>query len=582
MCGWNAGLLAPYFFPKFTTNEMGKWVPLSMMDRPFALAFFELQVGGSVTIRAGRQVGKSTTLVARQRMYADILSGFASLYIVPHTQYLNSYAERFRAMDKKFRFPIIDKDTYKQNKYFKEYPRGNTIRMIRTGESPDDARSLSADEDIFDESQHMDPEFEVVIDQTLKASKIAARYYAGTSLTTDTFLEAKYQEGSKGTWHVPTKNNAGGREWVNCGNAEEILECIKPEGLISPYDGTPLRVEDGEYVHEELDAHDRGLISFHTPQIIVPEFVNQIDKWYNEIYSFYKNKNLSQFLQEVMGIPQDDGHREISLEDLQNMCCLPDTQLGLEKKAQMNQYRYVVSGCDWGGSDYSIVNRTKVSFTVHVILGVTADRNIDILWMQQYSGMAYHDIARRIAEDHKRFHGNVLASDAGVGFTYNTFLREAGYIRPDKHIILRYTGPNTKLFSRGMDGSTMYNEYTLNKTESITSLFEAIKRVNEDGSPNPRVRCYAWMEAQKHLMEFLNVYRNLSETDGGAQRFTYRRHGSKADDTLHAINFAFVACRVLLGEPLIEDPHLKQQIHALLSSAYSAGPSGNPWAGISG
>jgi hypothetical protein len=130
----------------------------------------------------------------------------------------------------------------------------------------------------------------------------------------------------------------------------------------------------------------------------------------------------------------------------------------------------------------------------------------------------------------------------------------------------------------------MFNEYVVNKTESITALFEAIKRKKLDNeTPNPRVRCFAWKEAQPRLSEFLNVYRNLSETGGVAQKFQYLRSASKADDTLHAVNFAFVLARVMLGEPLIEDPQLKRQLSALLGvGGVVLTPDGNPWNGDQG
>ena len=45
---------------------------------------------------------------------------------------------------------------------------------------------------------------------------------------------------------------------------------------------------------------------------------------------------------------------------------------------------------------------------------------------------------------------------------------------------------------------------------------------------------------------------NESETTGDAS-FRYIRAGDKPDDTLHALNFAYVLGRIALGEPLIGD-----------------------------
>lgn len=727
MSDFNAGLLTPLYYPKFSESGM----PLSLMDRPFALPFFDIQVGGSITNRAGRQVGKcaagktkcqvlmdgspdpqtttaqelfelckasgisekgtlgkdvaeeitllsgkvkintptgwkdvwkafitvplpiwrmategdlflegapehivilddgeecmlqdllpgdvvrtvagnqtvtdcfevfrpdeqmydfevqgpehvyytegilshnSTTLVARQRIYMDMLRNFKSMYITTHTSYLKSYGNRFKAMEKMFAYPIKD-PTLRQNLYFKEYPFNNQVEMIRVFETADEARSRTCSELIIDEAQHFDPDFESVTDQCLKSSKIPARYYAGTSLTMDTFLEGKYQEGSKATWFIPSPN---GKDWIDCGDEDMIMKCIKPEGLVCPWTGKLLQVTDGEYVHADMHAYDCGLVSYHTPQIIVPEYANNVIKW-TEIFRDFKNYSRMRFLQEVMGIPQEEGSREISIQDLQDMCQSEEGPGALEAKAQRGYYKFVVSGCDWGGSDYNPVEKTKLSFTAHVVIGVTPDSNIDILHMKKYAGMDYHRIAKYISEDHKRFRGNVLASDAGAGVQYNTYLRESGYILQEKHLILRYMGPQTKLFTRSKDGSGMPNEYQINKSEAVTAVFEAIKR-----KPLPRIRCYDWRLAQKELMDFLNVYRNLVETETGGQKFRWRRHGSKSDDTLHALAFAYITARVLMNEPLIEDRQMRDSLFHLLMGGSLRAPAASIYSGISG
>jgi hypothetical protein len=50
---YNPSLLVPYFFPKYPRNS-----PLSLLPRPFMIEMMKLQVGGSTTIRASRQIGK--------------------------------------------------------------------------------------------------------------------------------------------------------------------------------------------------------------------------------------------------------------------------------------------------------------------------------------------------------------------------------------------------------------------------------------------------------------------------------------------------------------------------------------------
>jgi len=517
----------------------------------------------------------STLLAVRQRLYAELLRKYSSLYVAPHPTHLKTYANKFRELENAFRFPVTDHN-FRQNLYYKEYPNGSRIELIRLLLSPDDARGKTVDEILIDEAAMFDTEFWPELRLTQKSSKMKSSYFAGTALTSDTFLAARFDESSQGQWLVPSQDSTGKKIWINCSEPDEIFPCIQQEGLICSHSGKLLRLEDGEYVHKNQQAYDYGQVGYHAPQLIIPDYVNDLLQW-NEIYTDFKNFPKAKFLREVMGIPSEDGYREITIKDLENICVLPDTKQGLMAKAQKNYYQWVISGCDWGGSDYNPAERTKVSYTAQAIIGITPDRDIDILHMETWDGMHYSQIAKEISANHQRFRGNMLASDDGGGDLYNNFLQASGYILPEKHLVLKYTAPNTKLFARlETGGSKFLNRYGLNRTESISALFEALKR-----APHPRIRCYNWGDARKHLMDFLNMYRIMSEMETGTKKFLYRRHGSKADDMLHAINLAFVTAKVCMNEPLIDDRNVRDALRRNLLGT-GGGSVANPWTGVSG
>lgn len=52
-CGFNYGLLLPHIFPQYPTTE-----PLSLLPRPFMFIMTTLAANSTLTLRAGRQVGK--------------------------------------------------------------------------------------------------------------------------------------------------------------------------------------------------------------------------------------------------------------------------------------------------------------------------------------------------------------------------------------------------------------------------------------------------------------------------------------------------------------------------------------------
>ena len=405
--------------------------------------------------------------------------------------------------------------------------------------------------------QLLDPDFLPDIEQCQKASRMPTTIYAGTSTTTDSLLETKFLESSQAAWllRAPGYNSqSAGQGWLNCSDKDDVLKAIQPQGLTNPATGKVIDVTEGRFVHQIQSNFEQGYLGFHIPQIIIPDYANIPQKWM-EIWNAFQSYDIKKFLQEILGIPTEEGMREITTQDLKNICVLPETPETLKHLAASNngRYKYTVSGCDWGGSDYNPATKTKVSFTVHVILGICWDGSIEILHIRQYSGMDYRSISNQICEDHKAYNCIGIASDFGVGAAYNMLLRENPIIRPERHFIFGYVGPQSALIKAPSSGPGWFNQYSLNRTESITSLYQAIK--------SRRFRCYSWDLAQERLIELLNLYRVPTENVGGNSGFRYQRHGSKADDTLHAINFAFCLARIILNEPIIEDPALRHMFN---------------------
>jgi len=775
LCKFNAGLLVPYFFPQYPYDK-----PLSCSARPYSYAMFHMQIGGFLAIRAGRQIGKSTSLSARQLIYAHIMHKRRSMYIVPHQSFLDTYANRVREMERAFRFYQVHKD-FRQNLKYKEYPNESIIQMVKCLMDTQEARSKTTDEVLFDESVHMntivytieggkikerkisevlagekvlaytndgnlkeacirynknkgikhtwklrfsngaelictgntrfwtsrgwmflseflsweeaerganvvkaksllaireaatpgnsswrrhnkmgreicrvdigdklnkqtikncdnpdlievetfninnnylnvnfyaheglsvisdtvaseakessglvpvtlesieyagreevwdidveeyhtffangiaihncqllDPDFIPDIEQCQKASRMPTTIYAGTSTTTESLLETTYQASSQAAWLLKApgyKSESAGHGWLNCADQNDVLKAMSPRGLINPATGSVIDVTHGHFVHQIQSRFEQGFLGFHIPQIIIPDYANNPAKWM-EIWDAYNRYDIKKFLQEVLGIPTEEGMKEITINDLKRMCCLEESPETLHEMARQTngRYKYVVGGCDWGGSDYNPASRTKVSYTVHVILGIRWDGYVDILHMRQYSGMDYRSIANQICDDHEKYRCIGLASDFGVGAAYNMLLRENPKINPARHIIFNYVGPQSALIKPPASGGWM-NQFSLNRTEAITTLYDAVK--------TGRIRCYNWNLAQDYLLEFLNLSRVPVESPGGVTLFRYQRHGSKADDTLHAVNFAFCLARIVLNEPLLEDPTIARTL----------------------
>lgn len=545
---FNSGLLVPYFFPRYPDNK-----PLALSRRPFAFAMYAVIVGGFLVLRGSRQISKSTSFAGRQLINAHMLPNWGSMHITPHTEHRSTYATRLREMEMACRF-YKPRSELRQNLFFKEFISGSKIELVRALTSAAHIRGKSTDELLYDEYQLFDPELEGEIDQTIKASKAKVRIYAGTSTTIDSPLEDRYLQSSCGTWKV-----RGSKGWIDFGDRDQVLKMIRPEGLRDPWDKTRMvDVMSGQWSHAYAEKLEMNRIGFHVPQLIIPDFVYKFDQW-SDIYRAFIEYDTKLFVQEVLGIPIEEGSREITQKDLERICVLGQRdELQKAAQANRNKYKFVVSGFDWGGSDHQQATNIKTSFTAHVILGITYQGTFDILWMRRHTGMGYREIIAEILKAHFAFGGTAIASDHGGGVVYNQVLREDPRVDLDRHLVLNYSGPNTAVFAAPHNPDTMYNQWTVNKTESLSSLFEAIKR------PELKIRCYDWGDARDYLMDFLNSFRVVSETQHGARYFKYIRPPSKSDDIMQAMNFAHVVGKIMMGEPLVHDPGLARELERRL------------------
>ena len=468
LCHYNPGFLLPYYYPAYP-----KELPMSLKDFPYAYHLLPLNIGGFTVVRGSRQIAKSTTFAARQRLNAHVLPRFKSMYIAPKSDQMRTYANKLRELEYAFRF-YKQSHRYRQNLLLKEYPNGSTIELFNVDTQVTNIRGKSADELLFDEYQNFDPEFEPEVSEVQSASIMPVTMYAGTSLTTDTALEAKYEDSSQGVWVMTCE----GCNHENIPLPEEgVMDMIQPKGVSCKKCDHPLDVRKGRFLHSNKRAFELGKIGFHIPQIIVP-FVVQNKIRYSEIYRKKLEWDPRKFFQENLGIPTEEGEREITEDDLKNICTLADLKT-IQQKAAAGQYRFVVSGCDWGGSDYDISLKTKLSYTVHIMMGQNLDKSFDIIHMKRYEGMSYRGIAEDIMHWHKKLGGNALGADAGVGMAYNMLLREK--MDPARHLVFNYTGPMTVACK---EAPTEFNRYSLNNTDSITSLYYAVKY--------RRLRCYNW------------------------------------------------------------------------------------------
>lgn len=492
----------------------------------------------------------STTFCARQLMNADLIPGLSSLYITPQESQNKTYADRLAQMESLFRVGVGN-----QNLYSKKYANGSTLRLVSCLTSADKVRGMSIDDVLLDESQGMDPDIipEILYTQTM--SDIKTTVFSGTALSVDTLLEQKWLDSSMGMWHV----RAGDGSWLNMYDKDTLFAvCSNPQGPTCPITGKLLNVTDGCYVHAKTGALDAGRIGVHVPQCIIPDIAYNPLRW-EELYNKVKREDPKKVTQESFGISVSEGSREISERDLMRLCTLTDTPEVIKQRCKEGYYRLVISGCDWGGSDYNPATKSKTSYTVHCIIGIAPAGTVDILHYRRYSGMDYDVIANTIISEHKAYNGYALASDFGVGAVYNMELRK--HLPMDRHFIMSYVGPMSAAVAEPK-GAHLPNQLSVNRTEALSSVFRDVKRFDP-----PRIRCRPWGDMQPFLNDWLNMYRVPTDLPSGQTVFRYVRAATKADDALHAFTFAYVIAKIYMGEPIVRDPALEEKVKRVLSAS---------------
>lgn len=527
------------------------WTSVKKIQQLGPLPAWDIEVDGRHNyILDGVVSHNSTSLSARGLTMQGLMQPWTTAYIAPHPKHVDTFATKYREMERAYRYSTKHKGL-RNNLEFKEYPNGGRFEMFSVLSTADHVRGKTFDELDFDEYQMFDIRLEADISQTQRVSKTPVNIYSGTSTTVDSPLEVRFQQSSGGVWMMRSRSDDPDKKFINCSDPELVLKMLQEEGLTCPYTGKRIYdpLEGGIFEHERPGLMDDNVVGLHIPQFIIPEFLEPVE--WAKLMKFRRDYGDTKTLQEVCGIPVEEGHRELTQKDLQEMCCLPFKNSDEIKKyaKEKNPYRFIVSGCDWGGSDYQMARQAKTSYTVHVMLGIKGDGTMDVLHMKRYSGMDYDEIASLILRDHIAMGGTAIGSDYGAGYAYNTFLHRDMRVDPTRHFIWEYQAPYTAIVKKPQF-QQFPTHYMLNKTESITQIFEAFKK--------QRIRCYGWEAAEGCLKDCLNSFRIHAENRFGRQYFLMIRNPANADDTLHALNFAYVVGRILLREPMFDDVALQQ------------------------
>tara|TARA_R110002110_G_scaffold8326_12_gene41925 strand:+ start:1619 stop:3550 length:1932 start_codon:yes stop_codon:yes gene_type:complete len=517
-------------------------------------ALYDLRVDSEdhLYITDGIVSHNSTGLGAAELFKFNIFPNYRSIYLTPLKEHSKTIADTMLNLQRGSLYPpeYYTSRGYRNNMYYKESPKGGSIKLLHILTDPTKIRGNSVPSVVIDEAQDFDPEHLPEIEQVQKSfRKNRTIIFAGTSKDLDTCLEAQYRLGSMGVWHIP----CGCKDKFHpLDDPETIPAMMSVDGLRCPNDHSRLlNPMGGSFVHANRAKLNLNMPSFHLPQVIVPQYARGAE--FSDIWKDFKRYDFKKFLTEVWGIAVDSGLTELTETDVKK-CCTDKTFSQTQADYLNGKVRYVklFSGVDWGGSDWEPAYRSKLSYTVHTIWGMRNDGTLDLVYAHRYSGMNYRDISGTIVAAHNKYKTFAMGTDNGGGQYYNAYMRDCGRIPTNLIVHFQYT--DTKLVLDRIPHPEAHI-MSLHRSDSISALIADIK--------DQKVSWPRWDDSAPFVLDCLNIRRNITETNSGRTILRYIKHGAKADDFMMSMNYAAMMKRVVNRESLIPNSQVLDELAAL-------------------
>ena len=503
----------------------------------------------------------STGIGSAEWVKQNILHNYSWMYLAPMQHHVKTFTDRLEALQRVSPYSkkwLLSKGL-RSNFNFKETPMGGTFKAEHVLMDPTKIRGNTARKVVIDEAQNFDAEFLPEIEQVQKAfGRLKGTTFTGTALSLDTCLQAKYDESSQGVWYVKCGCK---KKWHRMDDKEAIFAMMSVDGLRCPDTNKLLDPMQGRFVHHDDEAYRMHRPGFHVPQVIVPAYARG-DDWL-DIWRDFKKYKPEQFLREIMGISTDAGKTELTETDLKN-CCGDHSFEDIQAQVLSGKrtYRYIFSGCDWGGSDWQPATKSKLSYTVHTIYGLNPDGIMELIYAHRYAEAHYREIAGLIAHKHKQFKAFAMGTDEGGGSFYNAHMRDDGGIPANRIASFKYGDPHgfMKLIPH-----PFWLMLSLHRTDSISAVFEDIK--------SRRYLFPAWEKSKGFLLDCLNCRRNYTETNSGRSIMRFMKHGAKSDDFLMSTNYATMMKRITLNEDTIPNQQFLRELNNIIRGT-PGGPVG--------
>lgn len=502
---------------------------------------YSTRVPEFLTLRAGRGVGKSVAMMARQLIRLARFPYHQVLVVCPLVSQSDRLSiEYFQPMLAESPLGALLQHGGRSGSVRRRvFANGAIVNFLYAFVRVDQCRGYHIHDLIIDESQDIDPEFIPVLNECASLPNRTI-LCGGTSKTRDTSLEKSYQDSSASVWRIPCAacGHIATATLPPDGDVDQMIgpwrDDISEErpATVCPRCRRPIHPRHGWWEHRKPENAGRSL-GLHIPQVIMPMHYANPQRWRDLLAKRDGSQNYTtgKFVNEVLGEPWDVAHRLIGIDDIKAAATLgPNTLEAARHRVSRAGYRLIVLGVDWGGGGVSGVSRTALA-----ACGLAPDGTAEVLYGQKIPPEfdALRE-ARTILQVAQALQVGVIAHDYnGVGSAREDLLRQFGWSLNQLMPIVYWDSPGNLIIDHvPPSGSRSRGYYHLQKARAFQFLAQAIRR--------QRVRFFNYDRvSDDHPGLLWDLYQLVEDAVEGPIRTHYRvrrASDSVSDDFAQAVN----------------------------------------------
>ncbi len=472
---------------------------------------------------ASRQAEKTSFLSKDQLLEAVLGDQDSLLYVTSSQKQVDEYVNR--KIDKQFHLNEYLKKlcfgkNSKNNKQEKIFTNGTILTFRAVGENPDSARGIVARKICFDEFQSIDANSFAIVSECAQSYPDTSAYLiTGTPFSSRNILSVKYAETNQKEWIIYCKSCKKNNPPLG----REHIDPDKPY-LFCCHCGEKMFVADGSWIPQRPDSKKVG---YRICRLMTPTCTWRTDA-HDGVLDKYEAYPEAQFVQEVLGIPFDQGLMPITEEEVYANCGDGDF-IDVH-----NPPEHIKHWNTFGAIDWAYLNgEAGLSYTIFAI-GHYYQEKIEILYVKRFFGPKYHDpevVLIEMAEIINKMNLNGVATDFGGGHKENLRLRpkvnpqipvfEMVYCNSDKEVVIE----------RGAQ------RYLIGKTVTLNLVFHRLKK--------QLFRFPKLSVIQTFAEDIMNV---RTVEDAEFRKIKYERTGAGPDDFLHLLNYLSICLEITYGK----------------------------------